>query len=69
MRRCLVLLGLIYFQLSTFALVQWLKEHADVHGGLPLPRMRRALEPADGLIGLDCGMVERLLRKGDAQGQ
>ena len=48
MRRCLVLLGLIYFQLSTFALVQWLKEHADVHGGLPLPRMRRALEPADG---------------------
>jgi len=48
MRRCLVLLGLIYFQVSTFALVQWLKEHADVHGGLPLPRMRRALEPADG---------------------
>ena len=48
MRRCLVLLGLTYFQVSTFALVQWLKEHADVHGGLPLPRMRRALEPADG---------------------
>ena len=52
LRRCLVLLGLIYFQVSTFALVQWLKEHADVHGGLPLPRMRRALEPADGSTAL-----------------
>ena len=52
MRRCLVLLGLIYFQVSTFALVQWLKEHADLHGGLPLPRMRRALDPVDGLPAL-----------------
>ena len=52
LRRCLVLLGLIYFQVSTFALVQWLKEHADVHGGLPLPRMRRTLKPADGSTAL-----------------
>ena len=27
-RRCLLLVGFIYFQLSTFALVQWVREHS-----------------------------------------
>ena len=42
-RRCLAVVGLLYFQISTFALVQYVKEHADLHvmAETPWPRIRR----------------------------
>ena len=46
LRRCLAVVGLLYFQISTFALVQYVKEHADLHvmDETPWPRIRRTTQ-------------------------